>query len=62
MSDSDLKKGAAESETPGERSEVSLAGQLAHRPHDSRIEGYDTDFPEPGENPEHSGQKTGNRL
>ena len=33
-----------------------MDGQLPHRPEDARIKGRDTDFPEPGENPEHSGQ------
>jgi hypothetical protein len=34
-----------------------MAGQLPHGTGDSRIEGQDSDFPEPGENPEHSGQR-----
>jgi hypothetical protein len=54
--DEDLKKGAVESEKPGQPSQTSLQGQLPHRPEDSRIKGNDTDFPEPGENPEHSGE------
>ena len=59
--DEDLKKGAVETDKPGDRSQTSLEGQLPHRPQDPRIKGRDTDFPEPGENPEHSGQRTGNR-
>lgn len=54
--DEDLKKGAVESDKPDQRNQNSLEGQLPHRPEDSRIEGRDSDFPEPGENPEHSGQ------
>jgi hypothetical protein len=54
--DSDLKKGAVEADKPQQRSHSSLEGQLPHRTEDSRIQGRDTDFPEPGENPEHSGQ------
>lgn len=54
--DNDLKKGAVEPERPGQHSQTSLEGQLGHRPADSRIQGRDSDFPEPGENPEHSGQ------
>ena len=54
--DEDIKKGAVESEKPDQPSQSSLGGQLPHRPEDGRIEGRDTDFPEPGENPEHSGQ------
>src|SRR5437763_3528439 len=54
--DNDVKKGAVESETRDQHSQTSLEGQLAHRTEDARIKGRDTDFPEPGENPEHSGQ------
>jgi hypothetical protein len=54
--DEDLKKGAVESDKPKDPSQVSLEGQLPHRTEDNRIKGRDTDFPEPGENPEHSGQ------
>jgi len=54
--DNDLSKGAVESETPQQHSQSSCQGQLPHRPQDSRIEGHDTDFPEPGENPEHNRQ------
>ena len=54
--DNDVKKGAVEADRPQQHSQESLAGQLPHRPQDNRISGKDTDFPEPGENPEHSGQ------
>lgn len=54
--DNDLTKGAVETDKPGQQSESSLAGQLPHRPENAFIKGRDTDFPEPGENPEHSGQ------
>lgn len=54
--DSDLLKGATEAERPGERLPVSLTGQLGHRGVDPLAKEYDTDFPEPGESPEHSGQ------
>ena len=56
--DNDLKKGAVETEERSQHSQSSLGGQLPHRPEDARIQGNDTDFPEPGENPEHSGQET----
>ena len=56
--DNDLKKGAVETEERNQHSQSSLSGQLPHRPEDARIEGNDSDFPEPGENPEHSGQET----
>jgi hypothetical protein len=54
--DSDLLKGATEAERPGERLPVSFTGQLGHRGVDPLAKEYDTDFPEPGESPEHSGQ------
>ena len=56
--DDDLKKGAVETDKPTERNQASLQGQLPHRTEDPRIKGQDSDFPEPGENPEHSGEAT----
>ncbi|WP_446742321.1 hypothetical protein [Silvibacterium acidisoli] len=58
--DSDSHKGAVESQTPtdhpkGEHGSDALASQLPHRD-GSEFEGEDSDFPEPGSNPEHSGQ------
>jgi hypothetical protein len=54
--DADLLKGAVESESPQQHGNSSLSGQLGHRTEDDMIKSSDTDFPEPGENPEHSGQ------
>jgi len=54
--DDDLKKGAVETDKPKQHSQSSMKGQLPHRTEDTRIKGRDTDFPEPGENPEHSGE------
>ena len=54
--DNDLKKGSVEPDTPEQHSQTSMRGQIAHRPEDSRVDGDDSDFPEPGESPEHSGQ------
>lgn len=53
--DQDMEKGATETEdhkTPGN---LGLQGQLGHRDPDEMLKGADSDFPEPGENPEHSG-------
>jgi hypothetical protein len=55
-SDSDLQKGAVEQDKPEQNDNTSLSGQLPHRPDNKLIDGNDTDFPEPGENPEHSGE------
>jgi hypothetical protein len=58
--DSDSLKGAVESQSPSDpprRSDLrsNLADQLPHRFKDLD-EDNDTDFPEPGRVPEHSGQ------
>ncbi len=56
--DSDLHKGAVEEETtvPATNGEPYLQGQLGHRDEDEMLKDSDTDFPEPGNSPEHSGQ------
>jgi len=54
--DQDTTKGAQETEdhkTPGN---IGLQEQLGHRDQDPMLKDADTDFPEPGENPEHSGE------
>jgi len=45
-----------ESDKPKQETQTSMSGQLPHRDQDPRIKGQDTDFPEPGENPEYSGE------
>jgi len=52
--DNDSKKGAVEDRGRDEHGQPSLAGQLPHRTNDELIKASDTDFPEPGENPEHT--------
>jgi hypothetical protein len=54
--DQDRDKGAVEQEDPKQQGNTSLNGQLGHRGTDPLIKDFDTDFPEPGENPEHSGE------
>ena len=56
--DSDHRKGAGEEETPtpAKGGEPYLHGQLGHRDEDEMIKDADTDFPEPGSSPEHSGE------
>jgi hypothetical protein len=54
--DADLKKGAVEQDAPGQKTNTSLEGQLPHRNENPLIKSRDTDFPEPGENAEHSGE------
>lgn len=54
--DQDEGKGAVEQDAPSQSGNTSLSGQLGHRDQDSILKDADTDFPEPGENPEHSGE------
>jgi hypothetical protein len=56
--DGDLHKGAVETETtvPATNGEPYLQGQLGHRDEDELLKDSDTDFPEPGNTPEHSGE------
>jgi hypothetical protein len=57
--DSDVRKGAVEVETnvPAQDGEPNLRGQLGHRDQDDMLKDADSDYPEPGSNPEHSGQR-----
>ena len=50
--DADLKKGSSEDA----RLFTSFGGQLPHRGQAEEMKDFDTDFPEPGFSPEHSGQ------
>jgi hypothetical protein len=56
--DSDLGKGAVEQETPSrdKANDPNLHSQLGHRDQNEMIKDADSDFPEPGSSPEHSGQ------
>ena len=54
--DQDLAKGATETEDHHLPGNNGLQGQLGHRDQDPMLKDADSDFPEPGENPEHSGE------
>ena len=54
--DQDRGKGAVEQDSREQPSNTSLGGQLPHRTEDAMVKSNDTDFPEPGGNPEHSGE------
>jgi hypothetical protein len=56
--DSDIHKGAVEEEisTPSTSGDPNLQGQLGHRDQEEMLKDADTDFPEPGSSPEHSGE------
>jgi hypothetical protein len=55
--DPDRAKGATEGEEHNHEQNAGLAGQLGHRDQNSLIKDADSDFPEPGGGPEHSGAK-----
>jgi hypothetical protein len=55
--DQDRGKGAVEQDRPQEPpGNTSMQGQLGHRDQNSLLKSSDTDFPEPGAGPEHSGE------
>jgi len=55
--DQDTAKGATETENHQIPGNIGLQQQLGHRDQDPMLKDADTDFPEPGENPEHSGER-----
>jgi len=55
--DQDSAKGAVEQDSRDQLSNTSLGGQLGHRDQDPLIKSNDSDFPEPGPNEEHSGER-----
>jgi len=54
--DQDRLKGALEQEEKNQHGNTSMQGQLGHRDQDPMLKAADTDFPEPGASPEHSGE------
>jgi len=54
--DNDLLKGALEEDNPRQSPQARFKGQLSHRESDPLIKDSDSDFPEPGSSPEHSGE------
>ena len=56
--DQDSGKGAVEQDAPGQPTNTSMQGQLPHRTEDPLVKDNDSDFPEPGNNEEHTGEKT----
>jgi hypothetical protein len=56
VDDEDAGKGAVEQDRPDQQGNVSLAGQIGHRNQDPLLKANDSDYPEPGQNPEHSGE------
>jgi len=54
--DADVTKGAVEQDRRQQKTNVSLAGQNGHRDQDPLLKSANTDFPEPGQNEEHTGE------
>jgi hypothetical protein len=58
--DNDVEKGAVEQNAPGDENNTSpLSAQLDHQYQDPLNKMSDSDFPEPGQNEEHSGEPQG---
>ncbi len=54
--DQDAGKGATEVEDQKEPGNVGMQEQIGHRDQDPMLKDADSDFPEPGQSPEHSGE------
>jgi len=54
--DQDAAKGAKELDGPTMGENLGLRGQLGHRDQEPMLKDADSDFPEPGLSPEHSGE------
>jgi hypothetical protein len=54
--DEDAGKGAVEQDSPRQKTNVSMAGEIGNRGQDPQLKTSNTDFPEPGENEEHTGE------
>jgi hypothetical protein len=54
--DQDTGKGAMETEDHKIPGNIGLQEQLGHRDQDPMLKDADSDFPEPGQNPEHTGE------
>jgi len=57
--DADEHKGAVEQESREQEGNTSMSGQMQHRNNSPMADSLDSDFPEPGGSPEHTGQEGG---
>jgi hypothetical protein len=57
--DEDLSKGAVEQNAPNDPTNTSMTGQSGHRDQDPLLKSNDSDYPEPGQNEEHTGEPQG---
>jgi hypothetical protein len=61
--DNDAKKGAVEQDRRQQQTNTSMRGQNPHRDQDPLLKSANSDFPERGENEEHTGEpRTENQL
>ena len=61
--DEDAGKGAVEQDRRGQKTNTSMAGQNSHRDQDPLLKSANSDFPEAGQNEEHTGEpRTRNEL
>lgn len=54
--DEDAGKGAVEQDQRGQKTNVSMQGQNGHRDQDPLLKSANSDFPESGQNEEHTGE------
>jgi hypothetical protein len=54
--DQDTAKGATEAEDQENSGNLGMQEQLGHRDQEPMLKEADSDFPEPGQSPEHSGE------
>ncbi len=54
--DQDAAKGAVETDDRGVAGNAGMQDQLGHRDQEPMLKDADSDFPEPGQSPEHSGE------
>ena len=57
--DEDEAKGAVEQDRREQKTNVSPAGQNGHRDQDPLLKSSNSDYPEPGQNEEHTGEPHG---
>jgi hypothetical protein len=54
--DEDAGKGAVEQDRPQQPTNTSMSGQIGHRDQDPMLKSSNSDFPESGQNEEHTGE------
>ena len=57
--DADGSKGAVEQDSRDQETNTTMRGQMQHRNKSPMADTLDSDFPEPGMSPEHTGQNDG---